>query len=263
MNLFSQVQIHQKHPNNKQCLLVGQESFAFKVSASARSCKAFACNSTCSHSSWKHLLLKATNHQSDQSVSEHLELTNPLDEDLCQANGLMNMLSQESTGTSAPCLLKRLEFFDQSSSFALSGKGFHTYLGSGWIWQVVDLDLGWSWIFSKSCRPFSTKVWTSPSHNPSHVIPPVAGAASKRSVCCSRLLRRSLARMACGLWEAGHGIILFLGANHCESFKVIQDHSSPWMAWAGLECKICQSLPIILSWDYDDYDTMRWILIVW
>lgn len=81
--------------------------------------------------------LKQQNHQSDQSVSEHLELTNPLDEDLCQANGLMNMLSQESTGTSGPCLLKRLEFFDQSSSFALSGKGFHTYFGSGWI--MLDL----------------------------------------------------------------------------------------------------------------------------
>ena len=161
MKLFSQVQIHPKHPNNKQCLLVGQESFAFKVSASARSCKAFACNSTCSHSSWKHLLLKATNHQSDQSVSEHLELTNPLDEDLCQANGLINMLSQESTGASAPCLLKRLEFFDQSSSFALSGKGSHTYLGSGWImmdlagggfgsWMILDFFKNMSPIFDQS-----------------------------------------------------------------------------------------------------------------
>lgn len=99
------------------------------------------------------------------------------------------------------------------------------HVGSGrwWIWILDDLG------FFQS-RPFSTKVWTSPSHNPSHVIPPVAGAASKRSVCCSRLLRRSLARMACGLWEAGQ-----------ESFKIIQGLGWPGQVWNAKYANHCQS----------------------
>ena len=130
---FSQVQIQK---TQTESLLVGQESFAFKVSASARSCKAFDCNSTCSHSSWKHVLLKATPisfwtfwiHKAWGPSMMFYALTR----------------IQRNIGSTSPQVAGVL----RSKFFVRPVRQRPSYVS--WIWQV-DLHLGWSWISVEIC----------------------------------------------------------------------------------------------------------------